>query len=524
MKSRNIIEIIKKIFSCETEDILDLKSTKKGMTNDSFVFKIDTKRYILRLPGNGTNKLINRQQEFISYQLVNSHGISDNIVYMEPSTGIKVTEYIESARNCRPHKKYDVMLCMNKLKQMHELNLQVEHKFDLLQKINYYEKLRKAPSKYANYDIVKSKIIKLLDFVNGLDKQYCLSHIDAIHDNFILDENDTVKIIDWEYSGMQDPHIDIAMFAIYAGYNHEQINELIGYYFEQNITDETLIKIYAYIAIAGFMWSNWCEYKAQFGFDFEEYAQSQWQYALDYIPKVLEYINTRTETAIIMAAGKGVRLGAYTAETPKPLLKVHGKPIIESEIEALLAQGIKDINIVVGYKKEQFEYLKDKYKVSLIYNPDFDKANNISSLYHARHKLINKNTVIMDGDLLFSSPSIIKQSILYSGYSAFWTEETKEWALYLNDMSKIRACDRDGGKDCLELKSLSYWTRKDATLLADLITDVYRKKFQTDVYWDDVPMFIHFDRFNLHVHFIEQNDIQEIDTVEELQAIDKSYK
>lgn len=524
MQSRNIIEIIKKIFSCETEDILELKPAKKGMTNDSFVFKIDTKMYILRLPGNGTNKLINRQQEFISYQLVNAHDISDNIVYMEPSTGIKVTEYIEGARNCNPYKKYDVMLCMNKLKQMHKLNLQVEHKFDLLQKINYYEKLRKAPSKHADYDIVKSKIIKLLDFVNGLDKQYCLSHIDAIHDNFILDKNDTVKIIDWEYSGMQDPHIDIAMFAIYAGYNHEQINELIGYYFEQNITDETLIKIYAYIAIAGFMWSNWCEYKAQFGFDFEEYAQSQWQYALDYIPIVLEYISTRTETAIIMAAGKGVRLGVYTAETPKPLLKVHGKPIIESEIEALLAQGIKDINIVVGYKKEQFEYLKDKYKVSLIYNPDFDKANNISSLYYARHKLINKNTVIMDGDLLFSSPSIIKQSILYSGYSAFWTKETKEWALYLNDTNKIRACNREGGKDCLELKSLSYWTRKDATLLADLLIDVYRKKFQTDVYWDDVPMFIHFDRFNLHVHFIEQNDIQEIDTVEELQAIDKSYK
>lgn len=524
MQNRNIVEIIKKIFSCKTEDILELKPAKKGMTNDSFIFKIDTKRYILRLPGNGTNKLINRQQEFISYQLANSHDISDNVVYMEPSSGIKVTEYIENARNCDPFSKYEVSLCMDKLKQMHKLNLQVEHKFDLLQKINYYEKLRNAKSKYKDYDTVKQSILTLIEFVDSLDKQYCLSHIDAIHDNFLLDEYDNVKIIDWEYSGMQDPHIDIAMFAVYAGYNHEQLNELINIYFENDVTEELIIKIYAYVAIVGFMWSNWCEYKAQYGFDFEEYAQSQWNYAITYAPIVLEYISKRVETAIIVAAGKGVRLGIYTTETPKPLIKVHGQPIIEKEIEALIARGIKDINIVVGYKKEQFEYLKDKYKVSLIYNPDFDKANNISSLYYARHKLINKNTVIMDGDLLFSSPLIIKQTIPYSGYSAFWTEETKEWALYLNDVNKIIACDRDGGKDCLELKSVSYWTRTDATLLSDLIAQVYKQQKRTDVYWDDVPMFIHFDKFNLFVHHIDDGDITEIDTVEELQAIDKSYK
>jgi len=239
---------------------------------------------------------------------------------------------------------------------------------------------------------------------------------------------------------------------------------------------------------------------------------------------VLEYISKRVETAIIVAAGKGVRLGIYTTETPKPLIKVHGRPIIEKEIEVLIARGIKDINIVVGYKKEQFEYLKDKYKVSLIYNPDFDKANNISSLYYARHKFINKNTIIMDGDLLFSSPSIIKQTIPYSCYSAFWTEETKEWALYLNNMGKIIGCNRDGGKDCLELKSVSYWTRTDATLLSNLIAQVYKQQKRTDVYWDDVPMFIHFDKFNLFVHHIDDGDIIEIDTVEDLQTINKSYK
>ena len=81
---------------------------------------------------------------------------------------------------------------------------------------------------------------------------------------------------------MQDPHVDIAMFIIYAFYDRKQADELIDIYFEGQCDKETRIKIYCYIAACGLLWSNWCEYKLQLGVEFGEYSLRQYRYAKDY--------------------------------------------------------------------------------------------------------------------------------------------------------------------------------------------------------------------------------------------------
>jgi len=89
-------------------------------------------------------------------------------------------------------------------------------------------------------------------------------------------------MIDWEYAGMQDPHIDIAMFAIYSMYDRGQVEALIDSYFEECRPDGVALKVYAYIAACGLLWSNWCEYKRQLGVEFGEYAMRQYRFAKDY--------------------------------------------------------------------------------------------------------------------------------------------------------------------------------------------------------------------------------------------------
>ena len=124
--------------------------------------------------------------------------------------------------------------------------------------------------------------MKLRNFVEKHIEKRCLTHIDAVPDNFLFVEDGSVRLIDWEYAGMQDPHVDIAMFCIYALYDRQHVDMFIDQYFDGNCPKETRIKIYCYIALCGLLWSNWCEYKRNLGVEFGEYSLKQYRYAKDY--------------------------------------------------------------------------------------------------------------------------------------------------------------------------------------------------------------------------------------------------
>lgn len=229
--------------------------------------------------------------------------------------------------------------------------------------------------------------------------------------------------------------------------------------------------------------------------------------------------------AIIMAAGKGERLKPLTLSTPKPLIKVNGVPMIENIINSLLSVGIKDISVVVGYLQDKFKYLKNKYGVSLIINPDYDSANNISSLYYARHKL--GGTIIMDGDQIITDINILKLDFKKSGYVCIRNEEnhfSNEWILTLDEKSIISKCSRNGDVGGYILKSLSYWNKTDSSKLKKYTEEIYMHKSIKDIYWDDVPVFIKKEKFKLKGYVVEDNSILEIDSLDELKEIDRSYE
>ena len=125
-------------------------------------------------------------------------------------------------------------------------------------------------------------------YIDAQQKDYCLTHIDAVPDNFLFTKEEGVRLIDWEYAGMQDPHVDIAMFCIYALYDRKQVDQLIDIYFEGKCDGAARIKIYCYIAACGLLWSNWCEYKRKLGVEFGEYSLRQYRYAKDYYKIVME--------------------------------------------------------------------------------------------------------------------------------------------------------------------------------------------------------------------------------------------
>lgn len=280
------ISIISEVLKVNSESIVDIQVLKKGMTNRSFLFRCNRHRYIMRIPGKGTDKLINRKKEANVYYALANHNISDDVIYINSDTGYKISKFLNGTHVCNPLNKDDVKKCMTFLRQFHKMKLKVNHYFDLFSEINFYESLWEGvPSIHKDYLKVKNEVFSLKKFLSYQTIQLSLTHIDAIPDNFLIIKNgmkEKIRLIDWEYAAMQDPHLDIAMFAIYSMYNKRQVDSLINAYFIEGCSEITRTKIYCYISIAGLLWSNWCEYKRILGIEFNEYAEAQYQYAKKY--------------------------------------------------------------------------------------------------------------------------------------------------------------------------------------------------------------------------------------------------
>ncbi len=291
-----VMQVIAEALQVKETAIEEVTLLKKGMTNRSFLFACKGKKYIMRIPGEGTSHLINRGQEYEVYQTIEGLGISDDICYMDSENGCKMTVYLENARNCNVQDIEDVQKCMKLLRKFHEEKLQVSHVFDIYGQIEFYETLwNGTPSCYRDYKETKKKVYELKEYIDSQPKEWVLTHIDAVPDNFLFipvtGKDDTVlwnrqeeeiRLIDWEYAGMQDPHVDIAMFAIYAMYDREQVEQLIDAYFPEGCAFTVRRKIYCYVAACGLLWSNWCEYKRQLGVEFGEYSIRQYRYAKEY--------------------------------------------------------------------------------------------------------------------------------------------------------------------------------------------------------------------------------------------------
>ena len=296
----DVLEIAAEALHTQLEDISNITVLKKGMTNRSFLFDCNGCKHIMRIPGEGTDQLINRREEAQVYQIIRDKHLCDHIEYINPENGYKITRFLDHARVCDPHNLDDIQKCMHRLRQFHEMKLKVDHRFDLFGQIDFYEKLWNGRSSaYRDYQKTKENVFSLQSYIERYKSEDVLTHIDAVPDNFLfttdIDGNEDIRLIDWEYAGMQDPHLDIAMFCIYSLYNKEQVDQLISLYFSEGCPDAIRIKIYCYIASAGLLWSNWCEYKRHLGVDFGEYSLRQYRYAKEYYRIVQNELNNITK-------------------------------------------------------------------------------------------------------------------------------------------------------------------------------------------------------------------------------------
>ena len=224
------------------------------------------------------------------------------------------------------------------------------------------------------------------------------------------------------------------------------------------------------------------------------------------------------EYAILMAAGMGTRLRPYTADTPKPLLKVGKLALIETVIRALHKRGVKEIFIVTGYLGDQFRVLQEKYEgITILKNTVFETVNNISSVYVAREVLKKGACFICEADLLVTDENLLCADLKDSCYFGRFEKGFSDDWIFEQDANGIITRVGKNGTDVYNMAGISYWTAEEAKHLAVCIEAEYGRPGYEELFWDDVVN-MHISEFALTVHPVTRDQITEIDTVEEYEA------
>lgn len=337
------MQLVSRVFSVPESEIQKIRCLKAGMTNNSWLFSVGDRSYICRIPGEGTEKLINRREEKEAYEAVRHLDLTDELIYFDAESGYKISAYYEGARNANPKDEADLSACMEKLRILHGSGIKLSHRFDIWERICYYERLcaeagpdaaegatpgdRFSYIPFSDYEEVRKQAEALMKRLKALHRPETIAHIDSVADNFLFlpgaellegtalktgvsagkgagaaaekargacaaeqlhQKRDVkwIRLIDWEYSGMCDPLIDVSMCSIYSFFSEEEANHLLRLYLRREPEAEEQFVFYAYIALGGLLWALWAVYKEELGVQFSDYTIRMYRYFKTYEKKL----------------------------------------------------------------------------------------------------------------------------------------------------------------------------------------------------------------------------------------------
>ena len=251
-----------------------------GMTNQNYLVKTSSNRYIVKFFGKGTEKLIDRQNEKFNLELLKDLKLDVENYLFDIEAGIKVNQYIENAEtfdSTTIKTKFEKIAPI--LQTIHASGKELKGEFAPFEEIKKYESLIQGEISYPNYEAVRKSVLSLKNELEkiGVNKKSC--HIDLVPENFIEGPNGHLYLIDWEYSSMNDPMWDLAALFLESEFTPEEEADFLAYY-EGDKTPVSREKIRIYKILQDIIWSLWTIYKEENGADFGDYGISRYNRAV----------------------------------------------------------------------------------------------------------------------------------------------------------------------------------------------------------------------------------------------------
>lgn len=250
-----------------------------GLTNTNYLIQASSGRYILRLPGRMTESMINRANEKRNAQIASDYGFNCHLVYCNEKTGVKLSSYIENAETLTPRTvrlEENMALAADILGRLHRSDIVWENRFDVFEEALRYEKLLDDPGRmYPGFAALKRKVYALLQprlEELGWDLMPC--HNDLVAANLVKNSaTGRMYLIDWEYSGTNDPMFDIAALFLENDFTAEDEELFFHYYYgERPQPAASREKILIFKILQDYLWSTWTVLKESRGDNFGTYG------------------------------------------------------------------------------------------------------------------------------------------------------------------------------------------------------------------------------------------------------------
>ncbi len=254
-----------------------------GLTNNNYLVDTKNEKLVVRLPGKGTNELINRKQELECIEAIQETNLDVEILYFNPVSGVKISRYIDDAMTLNKNSLTDHLRRLaDNLKKLHQSKISIPIEFDVFGKIEYYENLIKNNT-LPDYQETKGRIKSLKHKIKFNDHVLC--HNDPLPENNIVTK-DHHYLIDWEYAGTNDPFWDVAAPIVEAELSKKDERRFLKYYFDREPNKQELINLEYQKVLMDFLWSLWGLYLTEQGNDYLDYTMMRYHRALKYLKNV----------------------------------------------------------------------------------------------------------------------------------------------------------------------------------------------------------------------------------------------